>query len=145
MQRFRSGGARPPTQVIVAYIDSRPRERFGVEPICAELSKAGVTIAPSTFLAHKTDPVSSAALADAYTANALYTLWAENWGSSLTSRSCGLKSLVASSSVDRGFGYFRVYPVAYQASANRGATSETGDDFAEVSHYLHPLGAIIST
>ena len=38
---FRSGGARPPTQVIVAYIDSH-RERFGVEPICAVLSQAGI-------------------------------------------------------------------------------------------------------
>ena len=44
---FRHGGARPPTQVIVAYIDSH-RERFGVEPICAELSQHGITIAPST-------------------------------------------------------------------------------------------------
>lgn len=65
--------------MIVAYIDSH-RERFGVEPICAELSTAGVTIAPSTYHAHKAAPVSPAVLEDAYTANALYTLWAENWG-----------------------------------------------------------------
>lgn len=64
--------------MIVAYIDSH-RERFGGEPICAELSKAGVRIAPSTYHAHKSVPVSPAALEDAYTAKALYTLWAENW------------------------------------------------------------------
>ena len=47
--------------MIVAYIDSH-RERFGVEPICAELSQHGITIAPSTYHAHKALPVSAAAL-----------------------------------------------------------------------------------
>lgn len=65
--------------MIVAYIDSY-RERFGVEPICAVLSEHGIKIAPSTYHAHKAVPISPAALADAYMANALYTLWAENWG-----------------------------------------------------------------
>jgi hypothetical protein len=64
--------------VIVAYIDSH-RERFGVEPICAELATAGVTIAPSTYHAHKSVLVTDAALEDAYTANPMYTLWQENW------------------------------------------------------------------
>lgn len=65
--------------MIVAYIDSY-KERFGVEPICAVLTEHGITIAPSTYHAHKAVPISPAALEDAYTANALYTLWAANWG-----------------------------------------------------------------
>lgn len=65
--------------MIVAYIDSH-RERFGVEPICAVLTEHGVPIAPSTYYAHKAAPVSAAVLEDAYLANALYTLWVENWG-----------------------------------------------------------------
>jgi len=40
---FRPGGARPPTEVMVAFIDQH-REVYGVEPICAVLP-----IAPSTY------------------------------------------------------------------------------------------------
>jgi HTH-like domain len=76
---FRTGGARPSTQVIVGYIDSH-RERFGVEPICAVLSRHGMKIAPSTYYAHKATPVTDAALTEAYLVNALVTLWEENWG-----------------------------------------------------------------
>lgn len=65
--------------MIVAYIDAY-RARFGVEPICAVLTEHGITIAPSTYHAHKACPVSPAALEQAYLANALYTLWVENWG-----------------------------------------------------------------
>ena len=65
--------------MIVAYIDSH-RERFGVEPICAELSQRAITIAPSTYHAPKALPVSAAALEEAYLANALVTLHQENWG-----------------------------------------------------------------
>ena len=65
--------------MIVGYIDGY-RERFGVEPICAVLSEHGMTIAPSTYYAHKAAPVSQAALAEAYLVNALVTLWQENWG-----------------------------------------------------------------
>lgn len=65
--------------MIVAYIDAY-RARFGVEPICAVLTEHGITIAPSTYHAHKAYPVSPAALEQAYLANALYTLWVENWG-----------------------------------------------------------------
>jgi len=64
--------------VIVAYIDAY-RARFGVEPICAVLTEHGITIAPSTYHAHKAAPVTAAALEQAYLANALYTLWVENW------------------------------------------------------------------
>jgi putative transposase len=63
--------------MIVAHIDSY-RERFGVERICAELSQHGIAIGPSTYHAHKRCPVSPAAL-EAYLANALVTLWSENW------------------------------------------------------------------
>ena len=40
---FREGGARPPTQVMVGFIDDH-RAKFGVEPICAVLP-----IAPSVY------------------------------------------------------------------------------------------------
>jgi putative transposase len=65
--------------VIVAYIDQF-RTRFGVEPICAVLTEHGITIAPSTYYAHRARPVSDAALAEAYLVNALVTLWEQNWG-----------------------------------------------------------------
>jgi transposase-like protein len=44
---FRIGGARPPTRVIVDYIDAH-QDRFGVEPICRLLTEHGVLISPST-------------------------------------------------------------------------------------------------
>src|SRR5581483_10039435 len=44
---FRAGGAGPPTEVMVAFIDEH-REGYGVEPICAVLP-----IAPSTYYQHK--------------------------------------------------------------------------------------------
>ena len=40
---FREGGARPPSQVMVGFIEEH-REKFGVEPICAVLP-----IAPSLY------------------------------------------------------------------------------------------------
>src|SRR5262249_14984375 len=40
-------GTRPPTEVMVAFIDQR-RAEYGVEPICAELP-----IAPSTYYEHR--------------------------------------------------------------------------------------------
>jgi len=40
---FRPGGARPPTEVMVAFIDEH-RKCYGVEPICKIL-----LIAPSTY------------------------------------------------------------------------------------------------
>ena len=45
---FLRGGARPPTEVIVEYIDEH-RDEFGVEPICRVLQ-----VAPSTYYAAKT-------------------------------------------------------------------------------------------
>ncbi|CCH75035.1 Integrase catalytic region (fragment) [Nostocoides australiense Ben110] len=49
-------------------------------PICAVLTEHGITIAPSTYHAHKATPVSDAAVEEAYLVNALVTLWRENWG-----------------------------------------------------------------
>jgi putative transposase len=65
--------------VIVDYIDSY-RGQFGVEPICAVLSQHGLKIAPSTYYERRRHPVTGAELEDAYLANALVTLHAENWG-----------------------------------------------------------------
>jgi transposase InsO family protein len=64
--------------VIVDYIESH-RDRFGVEPICTVLSEHGVKIAPSTYYERRRRPVSEAELEDAYLANALVTLWREEW------------------------------------------------------------------
>src|SRR5690606_13305762 len=44
---FRDGGARPPTAVMVAFIDDH-REEYGVEPVCNVLP-----IAPSTYYQQK--------------------------------------------------------------------------------------------
>jgi putative transposase len=74
---FRSGGARPQTALIVAYID-RFRDRFGVEPICRVLSEHDLKIAPSTYYAHKAAPVSEADWADAHMANTASEVWRAN-------------------------------------------------------------------
>lgn len=42
--------------MIVAYIEAHP-ERFGVEPICSVLSEHGLSIAPSTYYARRSCPV----------------------------------------------------------------------------------------
>ena len=47
---FLRGGARPPHQEMIAYIDAH-KERFGVDPICEQLP-----IAPSTYYAAKSRP-----------------------------------------------------------------------------------------
>ena len=44
---FLRGGARPPIEVIVAFVDEH-RDEFGVEPICRHLQ-----VAPSTYYAAK--------------------------------------------------------------------------------------------
>ncbi|HEX2177665.1 MAG TPA: IS3 family transposase [Nocardioidaceae bacterium] len=68
---FAAGGARPqddvaevPTAVLVEYVDQH-RDRFGAEPICAVLDSAGTKIAPSTYYAAKTRPVSARSMRDA--------------------------------------------------------------------------------
>ena len=55
---FLRGGARPPTQEIVDFIDDN-REEFGVEPICTVLRSAGVSVAPSTYYAAKSRAVAA--------------------------------------------------------------------------------------
>lgn len=64
--------------MIVDYIESH-RDRFGVEPICTVLSEHGCPIAPSTYYERRRQPVTEAELEDAYLANALFTLWEEEW------------------------------------------------------------------
>ena len=74
---FRRGGARPPTALIVDYIDAH-RDRFGVEPICQVLSEHDVSIAPSSYYARKALPISDADWDDAHMANAALNIWRAN-------------------------------------------------------------------
>ncbi len=63
--------------MIVAYIDAH-RDQFGVEPICRQLSAAGAKIAPSTYYAAKTRPLSARAIRDAAMMAMLMALWVAN-------------------------------------------------------------------
>ena len=63
--------------MIVAFIDEY-RTRFGVEPICTVLTEHGLSIAPSTYYARRSQPETAAELADAYAANALFDLHRTN-------------------------------------------------------------------
>ncbi len=63
--------------MIVAYIDAHG-DRFGVEPICRVLAEHDVPIAPSTYYAHRAQPVSDADWADAHMANAALEVWRAN-------------------------------------------------------------------
>ena len=65
--------------MLVDYIDLH-RDRFGVEPICTVLRKAGMQIAPSTYYAAKTRPPSARAVSDAATTEAIGRAHAENYG-----------------------------------------------------------------
>src|SRR5690606_19747337 len=67
---FLRGGARPPTQEVVAFIDANRDEivegkKLGVESICATLSKAGLQVAPSTYYAARSREPSARAQRDA--------------------------------------------------------------------------------
>ncbi|WP_425558049.1 IS3 family transposase, partial [Demequina sediminis] len=67
---FLRGGARPPHQQVVAYVDAHRHDvvdgrEVGVEPICTVLSEAGVQIAPSGYYAAKIRPPSARAVRDA--------------------------------------------------------------------------------
>lgn len=64
--------------MIVTFIDIY-RVRFGLSPVCAVLTQHGISIAPSTYYARRSMPVTPAELEDAYLANALVTLHRENW------------------------------------------------------------------
>ena len=76
--QFLRGGARPPTQEVVAFIDAN-RDEFGVEPICTVLRSAGVPVAPSTYFANKARAPSARACRDAVIGPALRQLWEDNY------------------------------------------------------------------
>ena len=63
--------------MIVAYIDGH-RGEFGVEPICRVLTEAGAKIAPSTYYAPKSRPLSARAVADSVWIPILMALWVAN-------------------------------------------------------------------
>src|SRR5690606_955041 len=71
---FLRGGARPPTEVMVAYVDAH-RDEFGVEPICRTLE-----MAPSTYYAakHREVAPSARAVRDAVMMPVLMDLWVAN-------------------------------------------------------------------
>ncbi|MCU1359671.1 MAG: transposase [Ilumatobacteraceae bacterium] len=64
--------------MMVEYIDDH-REVFGVEPICTVLSSAGCSIAPSTYYAAKSRPLSMRAKRDAVMIPILVALWTANY------------------------------------------------------------------
>ena len=75
---FCPGGARPPAQAMIAFIDDH-RAAYGVEPICKVLP-----IAPSTYHAHaacRTDPkrASARARSDAALSREIQRVWDENF------------------------------------------------------------------
>ena len=70
---FRPGGARPPTEVIVGFIDEN-KEELGVEPICKVLQ-----VATSTYYAAKARAPSARALRDALLVPALVAIWSANF------------------------------------------------------------------
>ncbi len=76
---FLRGGARPPQQVVLDYIEENKAE-FGVEPICAALKDAGVPIAPSTFHAAMTRPPSARSLSDDENLKAIERVHRESYG-----------------------------------------------------------------
>ncbi|WP_345317559.1 IS3 family transposase, partial [Mycobacterium paraffinicum] len=76
--KFLRGGARPPTQEIVDFIDTH-RDEFGVEPICTVLRTAGVSVAPSTYYDTKIRAPSTRACRDATLGPALRQLWEDNY------------------------------------------------------------------
>ncbi|WP_235020254.1 IS3 family transposase [Ruania rhizosphaerae] len=76
---FFGGGARPPLEEIVAFVEANKDDvvagrRLGVEPICKVLQ-----MAPSTYYAARNRPPSARALQDADLGPALRQLWEENY------------------------------------------------------------------
>jgi putative transposase len=63
---------------LITFID-REKERFGVEPICRVLSAHDCKIAPSTYYARKTRPLSARAIQDAIWQPILLALWTANY------------------------------------------------------------------
>ena len=60
-----------------AYIDAH-RARFGVEPICRTLEETPAQIAPSSYYAAKTRPVSARTIRDAELCTMISRIHAEN-------------------------------------------------------------------
>ncbi len=71
---LRGGGARPPTEEIVSFIDAE-RDRFGVEPICEALQ-----VAPSTFYAARTRRPCRRAVRDAELEEHIRRVFEDNYG-----------------------------------------------------------------
>ena len=65
--------------MLVDYIDQH-RDRFGVEPICRVLCRAGMQIAPSTYYAAKSRPPSARAVADEQRLEVIRKVHAANCG-----------------------------------------------------------------
>jgi len=63
---------------VIVYIDGH-KDRLGVEPICRVLSEHGCQIAPSTYYARKTRPLSARAIQDAVWQPILLALWTANY------------------------------------------------------------------
>uniref|UniRef100_UPI003898F6BE IS3 family transposase n=1 Tax=Cumulibacter manganitolerans TaxID=1884992 RepID=UPI003898F6BE len=61
---FLRGGARPPTSVLIEFIDQH-RDLYGVEPICRVLTEHAVPIAPSTYYEARSRAPSRRTLRDA--------------------------------------------------------------------------------
>ncbi|HEY4728023.1 MAG TPA: IS3 family transposase [Actinomycetes bacterium] len=71
---FLRGGARPPTDEMIAYIHAH-KDRYGVEPICRVLP-----IAPSTYYAAHHRPSSARAVRDAKLKGEIARVHAEHFG-----------------------------------------------------------------
>ena len=67
-----------PLEEVIVYIDGH-KDRFGVEPICRVLSEHGCKIAPSTYYARKTRPLSARAIKNAVWQPILLALWTANY------------------------------------------------------------------
>jgi putative transposase len=63
---------------LIEFID-REKGRFGVEPICRVLTAYDCKIAPSTYYARKTRPLSARAIQDAVWQPILLALWTANY------------------------------------------------------------------
>ncbi|MDA2809009.1 IS3 family transposase [Nocardiopsis suaedae] len=71
---FLRGGARPPTEQVVAFIDAHKQE-FGVEPICEVLQ-----VAPSTYYAARDRPPSARQVGDAAVTEEIRRVHEDNYG-----------------------------------------------------------------
>src|SRR5690606_32896262 len=83
-RKFLRGGARPPTQEVVAFIDANRDDvagglRLTVESICTVLRAAGLQVAVSTYYAARTRPPSARAVRDAELSPMLRNLWDDNY------------------------------------------------------------------